>query len=81
MKNLTIIKIAKKANVHPDTIYKAARQRRASFKLAEKLERVTGINKLQFQYPDQFGDGWALLFAEVRKYDNSKNFGLLSPRQ
>ena len=61
MQNMTIPQIAEKAGVHPDTIYKAARAKRASFKLAEKLEEVTGINKLQFQYPDQFGDGWALL--------------------
>ena len=64
MKNLTIPELAEKMKVHPDTIYKAARKRRASFSLAEKLESATGINKLQFQYPDQFGDGWKLILTE-----------------
>ena len=56
--------IAKKAGVTPDTIYKAARKRQACPKLAEKLEKATGINKLQFIFPDQFGDGWKLIFND-----------------
>ena len=55
--------IARKAGVHTDTIYKAARLRRASRSLAAKLEKVTGINHLQFEYPDKFGDGWNVIMT------------------
>lgn len=57
--------IAERAGVTPDAIYKAARKRTACIKLAEKLEKATGINKLQFMFPDQFGDGWALIKSEM----------------
>jgi hypothetical protein len=53
-----VIKVAKELNIHPDTIWKAKRRRRASVKLSEMLESVTGIDRLKFLYPDKYGDGW-----------------------
>ena len=51
-------KLAKELKIHPDTIWKAKRKRRASFRLAEQLESVTGIDRLWFIYPDRYSDGW-----------------------
>jgi len=42
--------------VHPDTLSKIERgQRRPSPELAKALETVTGIPRLVFLYPDEFG--------------------------
>ena len=56
----SVMEIARKIGVHPDTIWKAKRKRCASRKLAEMLEQATGICKFCFMDPDgsQFPDGW-----------------------
>jgi hypothetical protein len=54
----SVQKLADEIGVHADTIWKARRRRRASFKLAEQLETITGIDRLWFIYPDRYGDGW-----------------------
>lgn len=33
---------------------------------AQKLEEVTGINRLCFLYPDEFGDPWERVCARYR---------------
>ena len=53
--------IAKACNVHIDTIYKAKRKGHMSRKLAKKLEGITGINRLMWLYPDEYGNPWKLL--------------------
>jgi hypothetical protein len=55
---ISVIKIAEEINVHPDTIWKARRRRKASSKLAELLEKATGIERTKFIFPDIYGDGW-----------------------
>lgn len=58
---MRIIELAEKCKVHPDTIYKAKRNGHMSRKLAVKLETVTGIKRLQWLYPDEYGNPWKLL--------------------
>ena len=53
--------MANKLSVHPDTLYKARREGYMSKKLAKKLETLTGIKRLQWLYPDEFGDPWKLI--------------------
>ncbi|OEU68431.1 MAG: hypothetical protein BBJ57_02380 [Desulfobacterales bacterium PC51MH44] len=54
----SVQKLADEIGIHADTIWKARRRRQASFKLAEQLETITGIDRLWFIYPDKYGDGW-----------------------
>ena len=56
--------IAKQLNVHPDTLYKAKRMGYMSKKLAKKLETITGIKRLMWLYPDEFGNPWKLMEDE-----------------
>ena len=53
--------LAKACNVHIDTIYKERRNGHMSRKMAKKLEAITGINRLMWLYPDEFGNPWKLL--------------------
>ena len=52
--------LANKLKVHPDTLYKAKRNGSMSKRLAKKLEAITGIKRLMWLYPDEFGDPWKL---------------------
>jgi len=56
-----IEELANKLDVHVDTLYKAKRFRYMSKKLAKELEAVTGIKRLMWLYPDEFGDPWKLI--------------------
>ena len=58
--------IAKQLDVHPDTLYKAKREGYMSKKLAKKLESITGIKRLMWLYPDEFGDPWKLMDIEPK---------------
>jgi hypothetical protein len=53
--------LANKCEVHADTLYKAKRLGYMSKKLAKKLEKITGIKRLMWLYPDEYGNPWALL--------------------
>ena len=60
--NLSLVRLAKKVSevlghsIHYDTIAKIERgERRPSPELAKALEAVTGIPRLVFLYPDEFG--------------------------
>ena len=56
-----IEELANKCGVIPDTLYRAKRKGYMSKKLAKKLEGITGIKRLMWLYPDEFGDPWKLL--------------------
>ena len=47
--------------VHIDTLYKAKRNSGTSKEMAKALEVVTGIPRLQWLYPDEYGDPWRLI--------------------
>ena len=53
--------IANQCGVIPDTIYKAKRFGYMSKRLAKKLEAITGIKRLMWLYPEEYGDPWKLL--------------------
>ena len=53
--------IAKQCGVIPDTLYKAKRLGYMSKKLAKKLEAITGVKRLMWLYPEDYGDPWKLL--------------------
>ena len=56
--------LAKACDVHIDTIYKARRNGHMSRKLALALEKETGIKRLMWLYPKEYGNPWALLDNE-----------------
>ena len=64
MKTYTIPELAKLLKVHEDTLYKAKRNKAVSKKLAVELERITGITRLRWLYPNEFGDPWDLLLTQ-----------------
>jgi hypothetical protein len=53
--------LAKELNVHLDTLYKAKRKGHMSRKLSRELEKITGIKRLMWLYPDEYGNPWLLL--------------------
>ena len=53
--------LAIKCKVHPDTLYKAKRLGYMSKGLSKKLEAITGIKRLMWLYPEDYGDPWKLL--------------------
>ena len=53
--------LSKKLGVNIDTLYKAKRNGHMSRKLAKKLEKETGIKRLMWLYPDEYGDPWKLI--------------------
>ena len=61
MKNYTIQTLAEKLDVHPDTLYKAKRNQAVSKKLAKKLEELTGVQRLRWLYPEDYGDPWEIV--------------------
>ena len=48
---------------HPDTLIKARRARSTKPETAKELERVTGLDRRMFMYPDEFGDPWLKLLG------------------
>jgi hypothetical protein len=58
---MKIENLAKQCKVHPDTLYKAKRKGSMSKSLAKKLENITGIKRLMWLYPDEYGDPWRLI--------------------
>ncbi len=54
---ITVIHLAQLLEVTEDTVRKAIKNG-ASRKMAPKLEEITGIPRLRFLYPDEFGDPW-----------------------
>jgi hypothetical protein len=61
MRTYTIPEIAKELKIHPDTLYKAKRNKAISKRLAKKLEDLTGIQRLRWLYPDDYGDHWNII--------------------
>ena len=53
--------LSKLTGVKSDTLYRAKNGGHMSRKLALKLEQATGIKRLQWLYPDEYGDPWKLL--------------------
>lgn len=58
---MDIPELAKQCGVKPDTLYKAKRDRYTSKKLAKKLEEITGVKRLMWLYPEEYGDPWKLV--------------------
>ena len=50
-KKYTMRELAEAIGVHPDTLYKAKRNGRASIRLATKREKLTGIPNYVWAYP------------------------------
>ena len=48
---------------HPDTLIKARRFQSTKPETAKELERVTGLDRRMFMYPDEFGDPWLQLLG------------------
>jgi transposase-like protein len=51
--------LAKQIGVNRDTLDKARRRGSTSTRTAKKLELTTGVDRLRFLYPDEYGDPWA----------------------
>jgi hypothetical protein len=49
---------------HPDTLIKARRKGSTRPDTAKELERITGIDRRKFLYPDEFGDPWPELLSD-----------------
>ena len=59
MIKFTIKALAEKTNVHVDTLFKIKRGVSGpSPKLAKRLEQVTGVTRLKWLYPDEYGSPW-----------------------
>lgn len=59
MENITIKKLADLAEIHVDTLFKIKRGTSLpSSKLSKKLEKITGIDRRKWLYPDEFGNPW-----------------------
>ena len=58
-KKWRVQELAKEIGVIRDTLDKARRKGTTSTKTAKELERATGINRLKFLYPDEYGDPWS----------------------
>jgi ribosome-binding protein aMBF1 (putative translation factor) len=50
--------LAEKIGVSRDTLDKARRRGTTSTKTAKKLEQITGVGRLKFLYPEEYGDPW-----------------------
>lgn len=48
---------------HPDTLIKARRAGSTKPETAKELERITGLDRRMFMYPDEFGDPWEKLLG------------------
>jgi len=60
METIKIPKLAKRLGVHPDTLYRIKRRQSSpSSRLAKRLEPLTGVSRLKWLYPDEYGDPWA----------------------
>ena len=51
--------LAEKIGVSRDTLDKARRRGTTSTRTAKKLELMTGVGRLKFLYPEEYGDPWA----------------------
>lgn len=59
MRKITMKALAEKTNVHIDTLFKIKRGVSGpSAKLAKRLENETGIARLKWLYPDEYGNPW-----------------------
>lgn len=47
--------------MHVDTLVKARRKRTTKAITAAQLEKVTGIDRRKFLWPEEFGDPWKLI--------------------
>ena len=57
MKEFTIKTLAETCNVHTETLFKIKRGvSKSSAKLAVKLEEATGVDRLKWLYPDEYGN-------------------------
>ena len=61
LKKWRVSELAKRIGVNRDTLDKARRKGTTSTRTAKKLELMTGVDRLKFLYPDEFGDPWAEL--------------------
>lgn len=67
MITLSVKEIAEQADVHIDTIFKIKRGNSSpSPSLAKKLEKITGIDRLKWLYPDEFGSPWEKDTASIK---------------
>ena len=57
----TVSDLAEILGVHPSTIRKGRERRTIGTSLAKRLEKVTGIDRRLFVWPDDFGDPWPLV--------------------
>jgi hypothetical protein len=61
MKTYTMKSIAKELDEKEDTLRKARLRNAVSKRLAKKLENLTGIQRLRWLYPDEFGNPWDII--------------------
>ena len=57
--------LSEKVGKHVDTLYRAKRNGTASKELARDLEKITGIDRRKFMYPNEFGDPWPDTLATI----------------
>jgi hypothetical protein len=64
---MNLHQLSKILQVHCDTLYKSKKNQYTSKKLAKKLEKETGIHRLIWLYPEEYGDPWKLYELEQKK--------------
>jgi transcriptional regulator with XRE-family HTH domain len=59
LKKWRVSDLAKRIGVNRDTLDKARRKGTTSTRTARKLEQATGVARLKFLYPGEYGDPWS----------------------
>ncbi|MEJ5241922.1 MAG: hypothetical protein WHS87_12055 [Anaerolineales bacterium] len=72
LKKWRVSALAKEIGVNRDTLDKARRRGSTSTKTAKKLERITGVDRLRFLYPDEYGDPWDEII-DLRERSSTEN--------